>query len=233
LTGVHVAKTVGSSVGHARRVTAEGGSSREIAIDARHDIVHAASTILMLVAALRSADQDAAARGALDGIAHSAHEITALVTEVGGRQAADALDLGPLATDAGDRARALFPGTLTVDVEAASVRAPELDVSRLLTNLLQNACRAAEPDGVVQLTVTNESSWCVMRIGDSGTGFLEQPTSGGLGLAVVVAITVRLGGHVTFGRSPLGGALVAVHLPRAEGQERSGEPADLGQERVS
>jgi signal transduction histidine kinase len=228
-----VAKTVGSRVGHARRVTAEDGSSREIAIDARHDIVHAASTILMLVAALRSRDQDAAARGALDGIAHSAHEITAMVNDINGRHAPDALDLAPLATDAGDRARVLFPGTLTVQAETAPVRAPELDVSRLLTNLLQNACRAAAPDGVVQLTVTNESSWCVMRIGDSGAGFVEQPTSGGLGLALVVAITVRLDGHVTFGRSPLGGALVAVHLPRAEGQERSGEPTDHLQERVS
>jgi signal transduction histidine kinase len=118
-------------------------------------------------------------------------------------------------------------------VEPAVVRAHELDLSRLLTNLIQNACRAAGPDGVVQLTVANEDAWSVIRIGDSGTGFIETPTSGGIGLALVAAIAVRLEGHLTLGRSPLGGALVAVHLPQFEDNDHRSELADTSEERVS
>ena len=220
-------------MGHARTVTVDNAPSREATPDVRHDVVHSASTILMLVAALRSRDHDPGLRATIDGIAYCARRITEMMNDVDDRSSPQPIDLATLAAEAGSRAGVLFSGTLTVQVEPAVVRAHELDISRLLTNLIQNACRAAGRDGIVQLTVANEDAWSVIRIGDSGTGFIETPTSGGIGLALVAAIAVRLEGHLTLGRSPLGGALVAVHLPRFEGNDHRSELADTSEERVS
>jgi signal transduction histidine kinase len=194
-------------------VTVDESSDRDVAPDVRHDLRHSASTILMLVAMLRSDDHDAATHAAFDGIAHCARSITDMVNTLDEGSAPEAVDVGQLAAQAGDQAGLLYSGTLKVQAEPAFVDANELDVSRLLTNLVQNACRAAGEDGTVHLTVEREDQWSVIRVSDSGTGFVEQPTYAGLGLALVAAIAVRLEGHLTLGGSPLGGALVAVHLP--------------------
>jgi signal transduction histidine kinase len=184
----------------------------------------------MLVATLRSGDRDAAAHAAFDGIAHCARSITEMVSELDAQSSQEVVNIAQLATQAGGRAGLLYPGTLTVQAEPALVMAHELDISRLLINLIQNACRAAGPDGVVYLTVENEDSSCVIRVGDSGAGFVEKATQAGVGLALVAAIAVQLQGHITLGRSPLGGALVAVHLPRSEDRDHGGEPADASGE---
>jgi signal transduction histidine kinase len=148
------------------------------------------------------------------------------VNEFDGRSSASPVDVARLASQAGGRAGLLYPGALAVQVEPALVIAHELDMSRLLGNLIDNACREAGPDGIVQLTVEIEDSWCVIRIGDSGAGFVEKTTYAGIGLALVAAIAVRLKGHVTVGGSPLGGALVTVHLPRFVDPDHGGQLAD-------
>jgi signal transduction histidine kinase len=225
-----VAENVGGSEIDLRRVTVDDASVRALALDVRHDLRHSASTILMLVATLRSGDQDAAPQAALDGIAQCARSITEMVSELDEQSSQELVDIAQLATQAGDRAGLLYPATLAVQAEPALVAAHALDISRLLTNLIQNACRAAGPDGIVHLTVENEDSWCVIRISDSGAGFVEKPTYAGIGLALVAGIAVRLNGHITLGRSPLGGALVAVHLPRSEDDDHGGEPAHTSRE---
>jgi signal transduction histidine kinase len=228
-----VAKNLGVGAVDARRVTVDNVPSREIALDVRHDLRHSASTILMLVATLRSGDHDAVAGAAFDGIAYCARSIAEMVRDLDDQSAPEPVDISRLATQAGVRAGLLYPGTLAVQVEPALVRAHELDISRLLANLIQNACRAAGADGIVHLTVGNEDSWCTIRIGDSGAGFVEKPTYAGIGLALVASIAVGLNGHVTLGRSPLGGALVTVHLPRVGDADHGGEPADTNRERGS
>lgn len=212
--------------------TSAGDATRPaLALDVRHDLRHSASTIMMLVATLEDALHDVAERAALDGITHCARSIQDLVNELDLQSTAECVDLAVLATEAGERAALLYPGSITVQTEPALVVAHELDISRLLTNLVQNACRAAGPDGIVHVTVTNEGSWCVLRIADSGPGFAEKSGPTGLGLALVAAITVRLKGQVTLGRAPLGGGLVAVHLPRLEPATPAEDPEDPAEER--
>jgi signal transduction histidine kinase len=211
-------------------VTVDENADLTVAPDVRHDLRHSASTILMLVAMLRSDDHDTATHAAFDGIAHCARSITDMVNKLDERSAQQTVDVAKLASQLGDHAGLLYPGTLKVQAEPAPVHAHELDISRLLTNLIQNACRAAGADGTVHLTVENEDSWCVIRVGDSGAGFVEKPTYAGLGLALVASVAVRLEGYITLGRSPLGGALVAVHLPRSQLREPGDETDDLGGE---
>jgi signal transduction histidine kinase len=200
-------------------ITASDDSwSRDIALDVRHDLRHSASTIMMLVAAIRDAPNRASERAALEGITHCARTIQEMVNELDHRSAAEMVNLSELAEAAVERAAVLYSGTLTVQGEPALVVAHGLDVSRLLNNVIQNACRAAGRDGIVHVTVANEGAWCVLRIADSGPGFTETPaaTGTGLGLGLVAGIAVNLKGHVTLGRGPLGGGLVTVHLPRED-----------------
>jgi signal transduction histidine kinase len=225
---------VGNDVGvwafESRSVTIDDAAARAVALDVRHDLRHSASTILMLIGTLQGRDHDAATHAALDGIEHCARSITDMVSELDEQSSRELVDIAQLAIQTGGRTSLLYPGTLTVQAEPGLVIAHELDISRLLTNLMQNACRAAGADGIVRLTVENEDSWCVIRIGDSGTGFVEKPTYAGIGLALVAGIAVLLEGYITLGRSPLGGALVAVHLPRFQDGDPGGKSADVGRE---
>jgi len=187
-----------------------------VSLDVRHDLRHSASTIMMLVAVLQDQRRDGSERAALDGITHCARGIQEMVNELDRQAAAALVDLVTLATDAADRAALVYPGTITVQGEPALVVAHELDILRVLNNLLQNACRAAGPDGIVHVTVADEGAWCVLRVADSGPGFSEKSGTAGMGLALVAGIAVNLKGHVALGRGPLGGGLVSVHLPRPE-----------------
>lgn len=188
-------------------------SAAPLPADVRHDVRHAASTILLLVATLRADEHDEPTHSAYDAIAHCARSIATLVRD-GALPAPEPLDVDVVALEAVRRTGLLFDGTLDVDVEPVQVLGSNLDISRLLANLLDNSCRAAGRSGTVQLGVKTDGAWCRISVGDSGDGFAENPTSKGMGLSAITAIAVRLTGYVTFGRSPLGGALVTAHLPR-------------------
>jgi len=156
-------------------------------------------------------------RRLLDGMERCAHDITAMMTEVPDIEIPGVIDLAPLAARAGENTKLMFRGTVTTAVEPALVRAAAVDVTRLLNNLLENAVRAAMPNGTIELSVANEGSRSVIRLADSGPGFLDRTNGTGIGLAVVAALSVKLGGELMLGRSSLGGALIAVSLPRVDG----------------
>lgn len=183
--------------------------------DMRHDLRHAAATILLLVATIRDTTDDPLTITASDGIAHCAHTIAEMV------DAADddvrtpgAVQLDELARVAATRAALLYSGSIECDATPAAVLATSADISRLLANLLQNSCHAAGERGIVQVRVRERGNSCELQVGDSGAGFDESVGPRGVGLSSVTAIAVRLGGDITFGQSSLGGALVTVRLPR-------------------
>jgi signal transduction histidine kinase len=182
--------------------------------DIRHDLRHAASTLLLLVATLRDDAFDHETNSACDGIVHCARSILAMVSD-DDEDLTEPVAVDEVAAIAAHRGSLLYVGKLEVEVAPAVVDGTWLDISRLLVNLIENACRAAGSTGTVRLVVRTDGSWCEIEVGDSGAGFLENPTAKGMGLWAVTAIAVRLRGFVTFGRSSLGGALVTIHLPLA------------------
>jgi signal transduction histidine kinase len=127
---------------------------------------------------------------------------------------AGAVRLDELACTEAARASLLYSGVVECHASPATVLANNTDISRLFANLLQNACRAAGEHGKVEVRVRERGNWGQLRVGDSGAGFDGAIGPRGIGLSSITAIAVRLGGHVTFGQSPLGGALVTVNLPR-------------------
>ncbi|MFB9376069.1 sensor histidine kinase [Kineococcus gynurae] len=126
-------------------------------------------------------------------------------------------------------------GGLTVAVDAVPlrVRGDEGQLSRVLRNLVDNACRHAARR--VTLACRAEGPVAVVEVGDDGPGvpvderervferftrLQESRTrdSGGtgLGLAIVAELVTAHGGTVEADESPAGGALFRVRLPMAE-----------------
>ena len=130
-------------------------------------------------------------------------------------------DLDLLAADVADSARWRYAGMIDVVAETARVPAHPVVVLRILTNLVDNACRAAGPGGRVRLTVRDGGDRATLVVADSGRGFGQtEPGRASLGLDIVAAMARRCGGTVEMGTSDLGGTAVIVTFPG-----ESAEPA--------
>ncbi len=129
---------------------------------------------------------------------------------------AGAADLHSLVAETADSMRWRYSGVVSVSAEAVTVAAHPVVVVRILTNLLDNACRAAGPGGRVRVTVRRDGEQAKLVIADSGPGF-GQAESGkaSLGLSIVAAMVRRGGGSLRMGASDLGGIAVTVTLPGA------------------
>jgi signal transduction histidine kinase len=118
----------------------------------------------------------------------------------------------------------------SVTTELTPVRVPfhPVAVRRLITNLVDNACRAAGADGEVSITVRSPRAGAVIEVADSGPGpgawseTLGTPREGraatttGLGLHIVRSIVEGCGGLIEVGPADsLSGSKVAVTLPRS------------------
>ena len=92
-----------------------------------------------------------------------------------------------------------------------------VSLRRVLRNLLENAIRAAGPDGVVELSAEQTADGMLaVSIGDSGPGFgFGPPGLASRGLAIVRTLVEAAGGHLDVGTAALGGASVTVTFPVA------------------
>ncbi|MGA8724400.1 MAG: HAMP domain-containing sensor histidine kinase [Acidimicrobiales bacterium] len=107
----------------------------------------------------------------------------------------------------------------------ALIRADGDAVDRLISVLLDNACRYAGNGGRVELRVTNTGGQVTLSVEDSGPGIPEserdlvldrfhradeRPGGTGLGLAIADVVVRTTGGSWSIGSSALGGARMAV-----------------------
>lgn len=208
------------------RVTAAAGraipSARGMQHDARvlssglrHDLRHAAATIRALVAVLQTRSAGVDVDGSLAGIDDCARAITQMLGLPGTERAPRAIRVDHIAEAVVARARLVFACDISVDVTECWGIVTEVDIERLLGNLVDNACRAAGPTGRVAVQANDESDVIILEVSDSGSGFGAFPPHGGIGLSVVETVTRSFGGRVTFARSRLGGVRISVELPSA------------------
>jgi signal transduction histidine kinase len=130
---------------------------------------------------------------------------------------ADLADLHLLAAEVADSARWRYSTAISVSAEPVTVDAQPVVVTRILTNLLDNACRAAGPRGQVRLTVERDHDWPKLVVADSGPGFGHADSGrASLGLNIVATMVRRCGGSLRMGGSDLGGIAVTVILPSAD-----------------
>ncbi|MFV0681236.1 ATP-binding protein [Ottowia sp.] len=167
-----------------------------------------------------------------------------------------ALELADLA-----RVSAL-PFTLREDMRVQIDIAPELrvmgdevELSRVLANLLENARRYGKTPGTdttrVRIAATANDQSVLLRVRDHGPGVppemlhhMTRPffrgdsartaaTGTGLGLAIVVKVVHNMGGELEFGNSPSGGLMAVIRLQRALDPARSPKPPLMKRRRGS
>lgn len=105
------------------------------------------------------------------------------------------------------------PCTVEVDATPCTISTNPMDFRRALVNLLDNAMRAAGPDGNVSVVVQSDRRQVRLSVRDSGPGFGAIDGGCGIGLGVVERYARRHGGMVEVGQSPSGGASVSIVLP--------------------
>lgn len=103
------------------------------------------------------------------------------------------------------------------------------DLSELLGNLLDNACKWAA--GKVRIAATRAKDRLKVEIGDDGPGIAaeqrtkalqrggrldERKPGSGLGLTIALDLATLYGGSLTLGKSALGGLKVELDLPAAD-----------------
>jgi signal transduction histidine kinase len=100
------------------------------------------------------------------------------------------------------------------------VKADPILLRRALVNLLDNAIRAAGPDGLVQVRVLCEEDLAVVEIEDDGPGWGHVgPGIGSLGLGVARTCVAAHDGDLELETGLLGGALVRLRLAVCVGQQ--------------
>lgn len=112
--------------------------------------------------------------------------------------------------------------------ESVPFETQPLLVHQIVSNLVLNAGEATGGKGLVEIVATAEAGRATIEVHDDGPGVPEsrqanlfdsltssKPDGSGLGLFSVRACAHGLGGSVSVGRSPLGGACFRVELPTA------------------
>ncbi|HEY8199742.1 MAG TPA: ATP-binding protein, partial [Actinomycetota bacterium] len=90
----------------------------------------------------------------------------------------------------------------------------EVGLRRSLANLVENATRAAGPEGSVLVRVRRARTWIHCEVSDSGPGFGKGPSgSQSLGLTIVDRLARSHGGRLEVLDSTLGGAMLRLSLP--------------------
>jgi len=122
-----------------------------------------------------------------------------------------------------DEAALTYPGVVRLSIEPRPpLIADPVALRRALGNTLENATRAAGPQGVVLVSLHGDERWTVFEICDSGPGFGGAPSGvASLGLAIADRLMRAHGGFMEFGRSDLGGARVRLLLPARPQSSRS------------
>ena len=183
-----------------------------------HDLTMPAASIRLLAgAAARESDPDPSLQARLRQIVDEAARIADICGYfLDPSRRAGPADLLTLAAEAADSVRSRHRTTIDVTAETAMAAAHPLDVGRILANLLDNACRAAGPDGRVRLVVEGYRDRPRFVVADSGRGFGHGEFGrASLGLGIVAALVRRSDADLRMGTSELGGLAVAVTFPSA------------------
>lgn len=163
------------------------------------------------------------------------------------------VDIGAIAAACADRFDAVAAGrgiVLSVHhrVEGQPwVNAPPEWIDRLTGVLVDNACRYAGDNGVVQITVSAQGNRVGLAVEDDGPGIApeararlfdrfhratDRGNGAGLGLAIGDAVVRATGGEWRVGESSLGGALMEVRWHRSGGAKDLGGDTELDRDEL-
>ncbi|MDY0743955.1 ATP-binding protein [Paucibacter sp. R3-3] len=215
------------AINHLLARVAEGvGAQRRFVSDAAHELRSPLTALSLQAERLADAEMSAAARERLDalrrGIARNRNLLEQLLT-LARAQTSASQPLGPVSVPSVFRRvlEDLMPLAerkgIDIGVEGAQevwVLAPALDLSSLVSNLVDNALRYTPDGGRVDLSVVETGGQVTLCVTDSGPGIPanelprvfdpfyrvlgNEQIGSGLGLSIVRAITDRLGAVIEF-----------------------------------
>jgi two-component system sensor histidine kinase HydH len=153
------------------------------------------------------------------------------------RLAREAVDLGALLREVGERASSLAESRgVHLDVDASGPGSARVDPAQLrqaLDNLIRNAVDATPAGGRVSLAARREGAGHAIEVRDTGAGiapdelprifdlyYTTKPDGTGVGLAVTQQIVTAHGGTIEVDSRPGAGTAMTVHLPWGEDEAR-------------
>lgn len=191
--------------------------------EACHDMRQAVAAVRTLAdAALADQGLQGAARAHVEKIGGQAEVLADIIREQlcwahGDRKSRRLIDLRRLVMDAADGEGVTYQGTLEVIADPASVliHATPDDIRRVLSNLLDNATRAAGPAGSVVIEVAVNCGLAQVVIENTGSAFAGVPEGTGLGWSIIAERLSRIEGRLAYGRGGGGGVRATLWLPLA------------------
>lgn len=188
-------------------------STREICHDLRQPI----ATIAALAEAAMTAPALAeGVRSQLELILEEVRVMTGLVHQLAeNRIDPQVVPIHSLLGGVLEHARLVYPGTVQLTrCPDVALHVDQLAIRRALSNVVDNAMRAAGPGGRVEVAVRRGSRWLRIEVADSGPGFgLGPPGTAALGLGIAENLLRAHDGRLEIGRSRLGGAAVRLCIP--------------------
>jgi signal transduction histidine kinase len=185
---------------------------REEVVEIAHDLLQPMATVAALVeVALFEPDLSDRLRKCLEDIRHEARYATdACELLLAGHTDRERVRLDQVSLAAQQSAAAVRQSDISLAAEPVWVLADPVGLRRALANVIDNACRAAGPDGRVEIRVSEDDCpW--VEVHDSGPGFGAGPSGrASLGLGIVQRVIGAHDGEVTVATSPLGGACVRL-----------------------
>jgi signal transduction histidine kinase len=111
-------------------------------------------------------------------------------------------------------------GTINLSTVPVCARVSRLALWRALRNVLDNAVRAAGPDGTVGVEIWAEDGSVIMQVDDDGPGFgAGDAGRNSLGLHIVQDFVASAGGQFEIRRGFMGGCCLRLQVPEASETE--------------
>lgn len=223
----------------AERVEALMKTQKELLQAVSHELRTPLARIKFATELVRSADDDETRMPRVDSIDEATDQLDELVGELidytrldyGADKAKhEDIALGGLIADSIRVHSPLHPNvkfSTKEDPESIVIRSYQSGLTRVIGNLVSNAGKYAHSE--VRILVSQADDHVTLQVDDDGPGIPEEEREAafepfrrlcedtkpgsGLGLALVRRICRRLGGEVTAGESPLGGARFEMTLP--------------------
>lgn len=137
-----------------------------------------------------------------------------LAVECDRRQGNGPVNLTRLATECADVARLTHRGRITVRrSDQVLVHGERTLLRRAVGNMLDNACRAAGPNGLVTITVGVDAEVATVEVVDDGAGFGGISSGTGHGLQIIAAAVRACQGRLEISSGPGVGTTVRLCLP--------------------
>jgi signal transduction histidine kinase len=196
-----------------------------------HDVGHQMTTLSHLVEAVRGeVDLPREARSRMEVLAlEMSRLIDTIARELSVTPSAAELstvDLRPLIFQMVHLAKVRHPASMVLlpgpDV---TLEANPTLLWRVLSNVIDNAARAAGPEGRVEIGLRDQRG-AAIDVTDDGPGFgLGPPGTSSLGLSVVTSLLESCGGSLEVQSRRLGGTRISIRVPAprsCEGEKRAG-----------